>query len=363
VSGTVVHRRTLVANGTETTALEYRHRDHLGSVSAVTNASGTVQVKPAFEPFGARRKSDWTGDLISPAGVLMGLGSTTDRGFTDHEHLDRTGFVHMNGRVFDPRIGRFVQPDPIVQAPFFSQSYNRYAYVFNSPLSFTDPSGFCGAELGGTAGESYGTATCVYGMWERGVPPSMVDFPAGYRPNMTPPSAPAHRVADCVGGGAGGGASCFNVADGSGSGVTLVVRPLQYTSRFNHASLFVVDPATGEILRQYSLQGGATRFDPQLSPLEEGQIASGTYQADRRAFLSPSEQDQHFAIGPPAGVSAADFRKRVIQLGDGYRAVRYSNLRGPNSNSAAAFPLYRAGAEVPNVPRTPFLHYYRLESE
>jgi RHS repeat-associated protein len=64
------------------------------------------------------------------------------RGFTDHEQLNRTGFIHMNGRVYDPRIGRFVSPDPIVQNPTFSQSYNRYSYTFNSPLSYTDPSGF-----------------------------------------------------------------------------------------------------------------------------------------------------------------------------------------------------------------------------
>jgi hypothetical protein len=54
----------------------------------------------------------------------------------------------MNGRVYDPRIGRFVSPDPFVQAPYFSQSYNRYAYVFNSPMSSTDPSGFFGAAAG-----------------------------------------------------------------------------------------------------------------------------------------------------------------------------------------------------------------------
>jgi hypothetical protein len=48
----------------------------------------------------------------------------------------------MNGRVYDPRIGRFVSADPIVQAPFHSQSYNRYSYASNSPLSYTDPSGY-----------------------------------------------------------------------------------------------------------------------------------------------------------------------------------------------------------------------------
>jgi RHS repeat-associated protein len=64
------------------------------------------------------------------------------RGFTNHEHLNRTGFIHMNGRVYDPRIGRFVSPDPVIPNPAFSQSYNRYSYVLNNPLSYTDPTGF-----------------------------------------------------------------------------------------------------------------------------------------------------------------------------------------------------------------------------
>jgi len=66
----------------------------------------------------------------------------TKRGFTDHEQLDEVEIIHMNGRIYDPRLGRFLNADPIVQAPFYSQSYNRYAYTFNSPLSFVDPSGF-----------------------------------------------------------------------------------------------------------------------------------------------------------------------------------------------------------------------------
>ena len=48
----------------------------------------------------------------------------------------------MNGRIYDPLIGRFIQADPIIQAPGNTQSYDRYSYVFNSPLRYTDPSGF-----------------------------------------------------------------------------------------------------------------------------------------------------------------------------------------------------------------------------
>jgi hypothetical protein len=48
----------------------------------------------------------------------------------------------MNGRVYDQIIGRFMSADPIVQVPGFTQSFNRYSYTFNNPLSYTDPSGF-----------------------------------------------------------------------------------------------------------------------------------------------------------------------------------------------------------------------------
>ena len=48
----------------------------------------------------------------------------------------------MNGRVYDATLGRFTTADPFVQSPSFSQSYNRYSYGFNNPLSGTDPSGF-----------------------------------------------------------------------------------------------------------------------------------------------------------------------------------------------------------------------------
>uniref|UniRef100_UPI0024A7176A polymorphic toxin-type HINT domain-containing protein n=1 Tax=Pelagibius sp. Alg239-R121 TaxID=2993448 RepID=UPI0024A7176A len=48
----------------------------------------------------------------------------------------------MNGRVYDPTLGRFLSADPNVQAPDDTQSFNRYSYVKNNPLSYTDPSGF-----------------------------------------------------------------------------------------------------------------------------------------------------------------------------------------------------------------------------
>lgn len=52
------------------------------------------------------------------------------------------GLTHMNGRLYDPVLARFVSADPYVQFPSNLQSFNRYSYVLNNPLSYTDPSGY-----------------------------------------------------------------------------------------------------------------------------------------------------------------------------------------------------------------------------
>ena len=65
-----------------------------------------------------------------------------DRGYTGHEHLlNEFGLINMNGRMYDPNLGRFLSPDNYIQSPYNSQNYNRYSYCLNNPLKYTDPSG------------------------------------------------------------------------------------------------------------------------------------------------------------------------------------------------------------------------------
>ncbi len=66
---------------------------------------------------------------------------TFDRGYTLHEHLDAYQLINMNGRVYDPLLGRFLSPDPYVSIPDFTQSFNRYSYGLNNPMMYVDPSG------------------------------------------------------------------------------------------------------------------------------------------------------------------------------------------------------------------------------
>ena len=123
----------------------YFTHDHLGSIDSVTNQSGAVQVRLSFDAFGKRRKeAGWSGAV--PSGDSTEIANTTRRGYTEHELLDNLTLTHMNGRVYDQTIGRFLSADPFVQAPDYSQSLNRHAYVWNNPLTLIDPSGF-GAQI------------------------------------------------------------------------------------------------------------------------------------------------------------------------------------------------------------------------
>jgi RHS repeat-associated protein len=120
----------------QTVSTRYFHTDHLGSVTVITNEAGAVVERLSFDAWGKRRYPNGTDD---PTGVIS---SQTNRGFTGHEQLDAVALVHMNGRVYDALVGRMISADPTVPDPMNAQAWNRYSYVGNDPLAFTDPSGF-----------------------------------------------------------------------------------------------------------------------------------------------------------------------------------------------------------------------------
>nr|WP_273637443.1 RHS repeat-associated core domain-containing protein [Chryseobacterium rhizosphaerae] len=64
-----------------------------------------------------------------------------DRGYTSHEHFGEVGIIHMNGRLYDPLLRRFLNADENIQDPTNTQIYNKYGYAVNNPLMYNDPSG------------------------------------------------------------------------------------------------------------------------------------------------------------------------------------------------------------------------------
>lgn len=132
------------ANGVETQVeRRYLHKDHQGSTQLITNQQGQVEQSLAFNPWGERVNNlDWNDLLTASLLEQFDNGLLTNRGYTGHEMLDAVGLVHMNGRIFDARLARFMQADPVIQAAVDAQTYNRYAYTRNNPGRFIDPSGY-----------------------------------------------------------------------------------------------------------------------------------------------------------------------------------------------------------------------------
>ncbi len=113
----------------------YMHKDALGSIDTITNESGVVIQRLAYDAFGKQLVQEWINDTDKNKPLVK-------RGYTGHEHIEEFELIHMNGRVYDPTVGRFISADPNIFHPFDTQNFNRYSYVMNNPLKYTDPSGF-----------------------------------------------------------------------------------------------------------------------------------------------------------------------------------------------------------------------------
>jgi RHS repeat-associated protein len=116
----------------------------LATFSGYTSGAAGYRIMPV--------NSDANGTAVFKAGYDARSKQTViagtfrfHRGFTGHEHLPEFALINMNGRMYDPILGRFLSPDPYVQAPEFSQNFNRYSYCVNNPLIYTDqlyPNGY-----------------------------------------------------------------------------------------------------------------------------------------------------------------------------------------------------------------------------
>ena len=121
----------------------YLHRDHLGSILAITNDLGIVLEKRHFGAWGMVESFTKNGQEADFSETLL------NRGFTGHEHFEEVDAIQMpapseaagNGRMYNPRLHRFVSPDNFIQDPYNTMSYDRQGYVWNNPLMGSDPSG------------------------------------------------------------------------------------------------------------------------------------------------------------------------------------------------------------------------------
>jgi len=125
-----------IGEGAGTPVIYYLCKDHLGSITGIMENDGDMLEEYSYDAWGTRRNPvDWSYSNVSAP-------TYTQYGFTGHEHLDMFELIHMNGRVYDPEIARFLSPDPVIQDPYSMLNYNRYTYCLNNPLKYVDPSGY-----------------------------------------------------------------------------------------------------------------------------------------------------------------------------------------------------------------------------
>src|SRR5882724_5116926 len=115
----------------------YFHKDHLGSIVALTDETGAAVQRVSYDVWGKIRYATGAPDSTNS------IASQTTRAFIGEERLADVGLVHLNARVYDPVVGHFTSADGMVESPYSTQGWNRYAYAGNNPISFTDPSGRC----------------------------------------------------------------------------------------------------------------------------------------------------------------------------------------------------------------------------
>lgn len=126
-----------VKEGSNDAQIYFICRDNLGSITNLVS-NNTKLREYSYDAWGNMRNPTthqlYSSRIETPT-LLLG------RGYTGHEHHPYFGLINMNARMYEPLVGRFVSPDPFVQMPENSQSFNRYTYCLNNPLRYTDESG------------------------------------------------------------------------------------------------------------------------------------------------------------------------------------------------------------------------------
>ncbi|MCL2290414.1 MAG: FG-GAP-like repeat-containing protein [Bacteroidetes bacterium] len=139
--GVVALNTRRLSGGESTGDMYYIHTDHLGSYCAITDANKQVRQRSFFDPWGnVVYGFPFSNDSLQLKPIPLDF-KLVSRGFTGHEHYPNFKIINMNGRLYDPVIGRFFSPDKYVANSSFTQDFNRYTYARNNPLMYTDPSG------------------------------------------------------------------------------------------------------------------------------------------------------------------------------------------------------------------------------
>jgi len=308
------------------TAIEYLHDDSLGSVQAATASDGSLVETRHFDTFGRA----WGAPAAS---------AQVPYGYTGQEQDSELGLVNMHGRIYDPAIGQFMSADPLIQAPY-SQGLNRFAYAFNSPLNYTDPSGFSAEtneDIAIGVGAGYFTGLAVHLLTSGGTAASAGAASAGA----------ASAGADAVAAGAGAASAAPALAAaGAGAGfATSFAMNVVASGRQPTSSVVSAPPST----RSATAGGAGTPplgrsaySTMAISPVQEGAGLLQNKGGIQGLALSGSRPPGTSLFDPERGALAQNYGNPFVQCDDGGDCHHQIPLLIPEGD------LERAGAAISN---------------
>lgn len=146
---------------------KFLHKDYLGSILAISDEAGNKLEQRHFDAWGSfTHLQIGNAIIVTDKNTIDYSSLTIDRGYTSHEHFGEVGIIHMNGRLYDPLLRRFLNADENIQSPTNTQNYNKYGYVMNNPMMYTDPSGeFWGFLIGMFVGSYLSGVQANHGNW------------------------------------------------------------------------------------------------------------------------------------------------------------------------------------------------------
>ena len=231
-----------------TTGIDYVTKDPINSSAVVSDHTGTSVVSEKFAALG------WNENTSADEAKIANVSRHE---FTGQEVLANAGIwlVNMNGRLYHSSGGMFLSPDPNIPDPSRTADYNRYAYVDDNPLTFWDPTGFCGVTQNDDGTVSVDVCApppipdlCVGCFTSPGNWPG-IPYRYPYHPpaRPQPPIAPPRQTIPC------------SAANSSGKGVVIQLASTDAHSSgsdipgANHTFVIAIDPATGSV---YASRGG-----------------------------------------------------------------------------------------------------------
>ena len=373
----------IAATASGTRNLRYFLTDHLGSTLVIVDQGLVVLQRMSYDAWGRRRNADGTDDT----GPLWGsLKNTEDHsGYTGHETLDQLGLVNMNARFYDPILGRHTSADPTVPDPANAQAFNRYSYVLNNALVFTDPTGL--------SPSTNGFADHGGGMWDTTfVNDSAAPAAAGSGQASGVPASseqsctPANTSKDSIGPSQPSRSELLRVAAAGNGIATAAVGVAESVSRalaafhvttiddipYDYMTEHFLSPGAAQDARIETVIFGGISFvgpgaGPQLAELKQsmrleksvGDVANGLTNADFSKVATEVSQKQlrHVADRPElaarGGGSYLNSKAEAQAVLDAYHSgsatilgkssqgfpvVRFNGITGTNVNVGAGFP-------------------------